>query len=182
MKSYITYIKENLTDYKIVRLEPEDIESYIDDLLEIEEECFPDLAENEDSLREIITEMNVILFGAYHDDKLIGSLYYNKLESLTSSFFKDEWDPKTYKHFGENNTYYLNSMGILKEYRGIDIMINLKIQAMNYLRNMGVKYEIGHTYQRLISLLTTRLKAKILQKFENWIDTGITHLLYEIEL
>ena len=140
------------------------------------------LVEDEEGLRKIFSDESVICFAVLDNDRVIANTFLNKLENITEELFDGYWDPSTYTTYGENNTYYANSVAVLPEYRNKGLAYKLKEKSLNYLKNKGVKYVIGHAHEGNMFNINKKFGAVVVKELVNWMDSGETHYLYQIEL
>lgn len=94
---------------------------------------------------------------------VIGSIYGQALETLTTNDFYGQFDPQDTKAFGMKDTYYINCSAILPTEHGKKYYSQLRRHFEDYLRMRGISYLMGHTDGKLFKILTYR-GAEIIER------------------
>lgn len=110
--------------------------------------------------------------------EMIGETYFIPLDNLKDEEpdelqLEDGLDP----YYGKN-LIYCYSTTILPKFQNQGFGKILKSHLYGYISAKGYAGSIAHAKQGPSIQLNTFFGAKIIGSFENWFQTGITHLLY----
>jgi len=150
-------------------------------ILAMEEKCFvPELRMDEDEILDSLD--SAIAFVARENGKIIGMTYGNIYSDLDKEWFEGYFEPKDYKKYNEFRSLYITSTCVDPDYRSQDVCLRIRIEMINYCRNLNFHYFISHAHEGSMTNLYIKLGGICVATFHNWYGSEETHYLCEMDI
>lgn len=108
----------------------------------------------------------------------IGETYFVSLDNLKDDKSDELQLVDGLEPYYGTNLVYCYSTTILPKYKNLGYGKILKSFFYGYLKAKGYRGSIAHAKEGASIKLNTFFGAEIIDKFDNWFQTGVTHILY----
>lgn len=164
---------------------PSDWNKYKSEIMAIENQFDESLQFEEEDVKEMVCGEGCITVLLMEDGHVIGDCYANRIENCGGDYFEEDgknyYEAEEYNRFGHSNIVYVASTAILEKYQGRGMIKPLRDFFEDHLRNIGIKYVIGHTQGKMLDIVKKK-GADVIETFEDWYGCGEVHYLYELNL
>ena len=157
---------EEIELYEVHRVEPSDWKRIKEDILRIENSAFEtNIRQDEEDLRETFAYKKSICLVAIdkNNKKVVAYTMGAPLEWYT---FLENFD----EHYGNYDTFYIESISVLPEYQGRRIGKMLKRILIDEVRKEGYERITVHATNDVIKKINEQFGFRCIKYFKRWID------------
>jgi len=156
------------------------IESYMSQLMEIEQTYNPKLRESIEEKKGSYTLSGSIILLSLEGDIVLGE----RSGLALTDIIEEELIQKipNFSGYASRKTLYVHSFTVRPEYRGNGIGKNMARSFIDMAKSMDYQSIIGHAREGASCHVNQQLGSRIIKPFENWYDTGETYYFHELNI
>jgi len=158
----------------------EELELYIDQLMDIEQNYNPKLRKTADEKRELYTSPNSLILLWLKEQKVLGERSGLSIKDI------DEEELialiPNYTQYCASNALYVHSFTVRPEYRGQGLGKELALAFIKKAKEMGYSRIIGHAREGASKHINEIFGSTIIKSFENWYETREIYYFHDLVL